>query len=118
MGFCRTVPLSCDFEFEAHLYVCYEEDPPTTWNKSKLSEFLTACSAIIFSILPAVSKVCKLESDLSKIPKAVFKKCENSNGLEYYDVHYDLVLTPLSASLMFELEFNSLPYGTVRSSYY
>lgn len=67
--------------------------------------------------IPAVSKLCELEADLSRIPKELFEKRRNSKGKEYYKINYQLVLTPKSASLLFDLEFNGMPYGTVRSRY-
>ena len=65
----------------------------------------------------AVSKLCCFEADLSKIPKELFEKHQNSKGEEYYKIVFQLVLTPQSASLLFELEFNGISYGTVRSRY-
>ena len=65
----------------------------------------------------AMSKLCELEADLSRIPKELFEKCRNSKGKEYYKINYQLVLTPKSASLLFDLEFNGMSYGTVRSRY-
>lgn len=65
----------------------------------------------------AVSQLCALETDLSRIPKELFEKHQNSNGKEFYRVNYQLVLTPKSASLLFDLEFNGISYGTVRSRY-
>lgn len=64
-----------------------------------------------------MSPLCELETDLSKIPKALFEKHRNSKGKEYYKINYQLVLTPKSASLLFDLEFNGISYGTVRSRY-
>lgn len=67
--------------------------------------------------IPAVSKLCELEADLSRIPRELFEKCRNSKGKEYYKINYQLLLTPKSASLLFDLEFNGMSYGTVRSRY-
>ncbi|KAL4789568.1 actin-like ATPase domain-containing protein [Aspergillus venezuelensis] len=50
----------------------------------------------------------------------VYNKKKNktiSKGVGYYEVSYDLVMTPTSASLLFELEFNGVPYGCVRTKY-
>lgn len=67
--------------------------------------------------VPAVSKLCDLETDLSRVPRELFEKHQNSNGKVYYKISYQLVLTPMSASLLFDFEFNGLSYGTVRSRY-
>ncbi|PWY95394.1 actin-like ATPase domain-containing protein [Aspergillus sclerotioniger CBS 115572] len=61
--------------------------------------------------------LCSLEADLSKIPRELFEKLSNSKGVEYFKINFDLVLIPTSASLLFELEFNGVPYGSVRSKY-
>ncbi|OJK00196.1 hypothetical protein ASPACDRAFT_51993 [Aspergillus aculeatus ATCC 16872] len=62
-------------------------------------------------------RLCTVEADLSRIPRELFVKKCNSKGVEYYEVHYDLVMIPTSASLLFELEFNRVRYGSVRSKY-
>ncbi|PYH98153.1 actin-like ATPase domain-containing protein [Aspergillus ellipticus CBS 707.79] len=62
-------------------------------------------------------RLCSLEADLSKIPQELFRKERNSQGVEYFEIHFDLVMIPTSASLLFELEFNGVPYGSVRSKY-
>ncbi|CAG7939634.1 unnamed protein product [Penicillium olsonii] len=63
------------------------------------------------------AKLCELEADLSKIPVALFDKKKNSKGQTYYRVAFELVLIPSSATLVFELQFNGISYGMVRSRY-
>ncbi|CAG7936151.1 unnamed protein product [Penicillium nalgiovense] len=65
----------------------------------------------------SITKLCELEADLSRIPKELFTKKINSRGNQFYHVNYDLVLTPTSASLLFDLQFNGVSYGSVRSRY-
>ncbi|OQE25757.1 hypothetical protein PENFLA_c008G01281 [Penicillium flavigenum] len=65
----------------------------------------------------SVTKLCELEANLSRIPKELFTKKTNSRGKQFYHVSYDLVLTPTSASLLFDLQFNGVSYGSVRSRY-
>ncbi|KOS38019.1 hypothetical protein ACN38_g11178 [Penicillium nordicum] len=65
----------------------------------------------------SVAELCELETDLSRIPKELFEKKRNSKGQQFYHVSYDLVLTPTSASLLFDLQFNGVSYGSVRSRY-
>lgn len=55
-------------------------------------------------------KLCTLESDLNKIPRRLFRKCRNSKGVEYFKIPYNLVMTPTSASLIFELEFQGVSW--------
>ncbi|PYI00230.1 actin-like ATPase domain-containing protein [Aspergillus sclerotiicarbonarius CBS 121057] len=62
-------------------------------------------------------QLCSLEADLRRIPRGLFKKRRNSQGVEYFKIHFELVLIPTSASLLFELEFNGVSYGSVRSKY-
>ncbi|KAJ5179081.1 hypothetical protein N7492_002291 [Penicillium capsulatum] len=64
-----------------------------------------------------VSRLCELEADLSKIPKELFELRRNSKGVLYYKVKFVVAMTPTSASLLFDLEFNGISYGTVRSNY-
>ncbi|PYI07367.1 actin-like ATPase domain-containing protein [Aspergillus sclerotiicarbonarius CBS 121057] len=61
--------------------------------------------------------VCTLKSDLRAIPTSLFVKKTNSKGKKYYTVNYDLVMTPLSGSIKFELEFNGASYGQIEATY-
>ncbi|CAI7612588.1 unnamed protein product [Penicillium bialowiezense] len=65
----------------------------------------------------SVSDLCEVEADLSKIPFALFEKKRNSKGVTYYRIDFSLILVPSSASLIFELHFNGISYGMVRSRY-
>jgi hypothetical protein len=42
---------------------------------------------------------------------------QDSQGVQYYKLVYEMVLTPTSASLLFELQLNGIPYGSMRSRY-
>ncbi|KAH1353396.1 hypothetical protein KXW65_003042 [Aspergillus fumigatus] len=64
-----------------------------------------------------ILQLCVLEYDLSQIPQQLFERKRNSKGVDYFVVPYKLVMTPTSASLLFELEFEGLSYGSVRSKY-
>ncbi|KAJ5483837.1 hypothetical protein N7539_006037 [Penicillium diatomitis] len=102
LTFYRTVGFGAairkSYRFEDELKFCLAEDAPRYCNSR-------------------VSTLCRLESDLSRIPKELFEIRENSKGIKYYYIEYELKLTPQLASLLFELEFNGVSYGTVRSKY-
>ncbi|KAJ6050332.1 hypothetical protein N7499_010276 [Penicillium canescens] len=68
-------------------------------------------------ISQGVAVLCRLEADLSRVPRELFQKHTNSKGVDYYRICFDLVLTPTSASLLFDLQFNGVSYGSVRSRY-
>ncbi|KAJ5824733.1 Heat shock protein 70 family [Penicillium robsamsonii] len=65
----------------------------------------------------SITKLCELQADLSRIPKELFPKKVNSRGTQFYYVDFDLVLTPASASLSFDLQFNGVSYGSVKFVY-
>ncbi|KAJ6115348.1 hypothetical protein N7486_001126 [Penicillium sp. IBT 16267x] len=94
----RSVPDNRPFVFTDHLWFSLEKDAPKDSHSG-------------------VSKLCELTSDLSEIPKELFTGHVNSEGLKYYRVNFSLVLTPTSASLLFDLQFNGMSYGTVRARY-
>ncbi|KAJ5099054.1 hypothetical protein N7532_006055 [Penicillium argentinense] len=98
MSWYRAVPLHHSFVFKDHLWFCVSEDAPARCGDN-------------------TSMLCDLLADLSNVPKEVFDLCTNSKGEAYYRVDYDLVLTPLSASLLLDLQINSVSYGTVRARY-
>ncbi|KAJ0426171.1 actin-like ATPase domain-containing protein [Aspergillus carlsbadensis] len=101
-------PVRMDF----YRAVTVEETPNLTfWIK------LYVCNADIPPGIFTQSKVCQLKADLDNIPRDLFKKRSNSKGVEYWEVWYTLVMTPTSASLLFELEFNGVSYGSVMAKY-
>ncbi|KAL4742706.1 actin-like ATPase domain-containing protein [Aspergillus similis] len=75
------------FVFEDVLLFCNDEVAPDVANQR-------------------VRDLCKLETDLHKIPQELFQRKRNSKGVEYFVIPYVLSMTPTSASLLFELEFN------------
>lgn len=58
-----------------------------------------------------------MEYDLNAVPTKLFSKKKNSKGIEYYTIDVVVQLTPTSASLLFEMEFNGVSYGSVRAKY-
>ncbi|KAB8252614.1 hypothetical protein BDV35DRAFT_375885 [Aspergillus flavus] len=62
-------------------------------------------------------RLCTLHSHLGKIPRKLFERKRNSRGVEYFKIPFKLVMIPTSASLLFELEFERVQYGCVRSKY-
>ena len=61
--------------------------------------------------------LCQLEADLCQIPVKLFELKKNSQGVKYWKIPFTITMTPTSASLIFELEFNRVSYGSVRSKY-
>ncbi|GIJ83087.1 hypothetical protein Asppvi_001605 [Aspergillus pseudoviridinutans] len=64
-----------------------------------------------------VFKVCTLEANLSAIPRNFFSSGTNSVGQSYYTIPYQIAMTPTSASILFNLEFNGVSYGSVQAKY-
>lgn len=64
-----------------------------------------------------MTKLCTLDVDLSAIPRNLFKKRTNSQGVSYYEMDYVLVLIPTSACINFQLEFKGVSYGSVDAQY-
>ncbi|GIJ99522.1 hypothetical protein Aspvir_001655 [Aspergillus viridinutans] len=64
-----------------------------------------------------VFEVCTLEANLSAIPRKLFRSRTNSLGQGYYKIPYDIAMTPASASILFNLEFNGVSYGSVQAKY-
>ncbi|KAJ5977810.1 hypothetical protein N7501_001152 [Penicillium viridicatum] len=98
MDFYRVIGVGESFVFQSKLRFCQKATPPAENDSS-------------------VAKLCVLETDLGRIPKELFEKKRNSKGKQFYQVNYQLVLTPTSASLLFDLQFNGVSYGSVRSRY-
>ncbi|KAL4919228.1 hypothetical protein BDW62DRAFT_209940 [Aspergillus aurantiobrunneus] len=87
-----------DLIFHTDLEFCNEEQAPDVKNKK-------------------IMALCELEADLRQIPNELFERKTNSKGVEYFRIFFVLTMIPTSASLLFELEFNGVSYGSVRSRY-
>ncbi|OJJ07215.1 hypothetical protein ASPVEDRAFT_876971 [Aspergillus versicolor CBS 583.65] len=84
--------------FRSSLLFCNDEDAPDVLDRR-------------------VMHLCLVEADLRQIPQTLFERKKNSKGVEYFNIPFTLSITPTSASLIFELEFNGVSYGSVRSKY-
>ncbi|CEL07319.1 hypothetical protein ASPCAL10479 [Aspergillus calidoustus] len=100
MDFYRAVRVSKrpDLTFRQFLYFCNDDEAPSMDNER-------------------VIKSCQLEADLHDIPRELFQKKTNSKGDEYWEIPFTLTMTPCSACLLFELEFNGVSYGSVTTKY-
>ncbi|KAF9883002.1 hypothetical protein FE257_004342 [Aspergillus nanangensis] len=100
MGFYHTVQAihAHELHFLEDLQFCNDENAPNAMNSK-------------------VMRLCSLEADLSKVPRKLFEQKTNSQGVQYFKIPFKLVMTPTSASLLFELEFNGVSYGSVRTKY-
>ncbi|KAJ5365517.1 hypothetical protein N7517_008403 [Penicillium concentricum] len=98
MTFYHVVDIDSHMVFNEQLKFCQEATAPKVMNSS-------------------VVQLCELQADLSRVPKGLFTKKTNSSGVQFYHITFDLVLTPASASLLFDLQFNGVSYGSVKSQY-
>ncbi|KAE8314628.1 hypothetical protein BDV41DRAFT_575587 [Aspergillus transmontanensis] len=87
-----------DIRNSINLMVCYSDTAP-----DKVTE--------------DVFKLCTIEFGLNGIPPVLFKTKKNSKGVEYYRIEIVARLTPTSASLLFEMEFEGVPYGSITAKY-
>lgn len=58
-----------------------------------------------------------MSADLRSIPVELFEKRANSKGKEYYVVKYEILMTPKSASILYELTRDGKSYGAVYARY-
>ncbi|KAE8332614.1 hypothetical protein BDV39DRAFT_189219 [Aspergillus sergii] len=87
-----------DLSYSVDLHICNDTHAPEVKNNRTM-------------------RLCTLHSHLGKIPRKLFERKRNSRGVEYFKIPFKLVMIPTSASLLFELEFEGVPYGCVRSKY-
>ncbi|KAF4442543.1 hypothetical protein F53441_11704 [Fusarium austroafricanum] len=60
---------------------------------------------------------CTLQADLRDVDRALFKQKIGIDGLTYYEVHYDLVVSTQAANMKFWLEFQGKEAGSVNAEY-
>lgn len=64
------------------------------------------------------TKNCRLKSDLSSIPKELFKRMKQEPyGGEYWELHYKLLVSIESGPMVFSLEIGGKEYGQVLADY-
>ncbi|KAB8209828.1 hypothetical protein BDV34DRAFT_221331 [Aspergillus parasiticus] len=90
--------VNTDIRNSLDLMVCYSDTAPD-------------------NVTEDVFKLCTIEFDLNGIPPVLFKTKNNSKGVEYYRIEIVARLTPTSASLLFEMEFEGVPYGSITGKY-
>lgn len=99
---------------QTSLYHCNDAEAPKVRNNSESAPF---CLFFLSYTITGTRTLCTMEVDLRKIPRRLFRKRSNSKGVEFYMISHTLSLTPTSTSLIFELEFEGISYGTVRADY-
>lgn len=60
---------------------------------------------------------CKLTADLTGVSESHFQHKVGPNGVPYFDIHYDLVITMKTAIMKFSLEIEGEEMGCVQASY-
>jgi hypothetical protein len=98
------------------LYICKLDEAPDHFTEGRMESYtslLIVCSLCTIDVF----EVCTLEADLSAIPKYLFRCRTNSLEQEFYEVIYQIAMTPTSASILFNLEFNGVSYGSVQAKY-
>ncbi|RAL01421.1 Hsp70 family protein [Aspergillus ibericus CBS 121593] len=98
MTFERVLPYGREPIFYDRLYLCGNYEAPERLNDETVW-------------------VCEMKSDLRGIPTSLFLQRINSKGEQYYSIQHDLIMTPLSGTIKFELEFNGASYGQVETTY-
>ncbi|EPS45261.1 hypothetical protein H072_725 [Dactylellina haptotyla CBS 200.50] len=76
---------------------------------------LIACDADTApdSMKKGLINVCTLTTDLNAVPKSLFTRLTTSKGIEFDNLDFTLDMTIDSASLIFELKVDGVPYGKV-----
>lgn len=65
-----------------------------------------------------VTKNCILKSDLSTVPKHLFKKkTQPLNGQEYWELNYKLLISIDAVPMVFSLQIGGKEYGQVGADY-
>lgn len=65
----------------------------------------------------ALGEACTINSDLSMIPRNLFRKKIGLDQEPYYHISYNLVVTIKSGDVQFELEFRGKNYGKAKAKY-
>lgn len=63
------------------------------------------------------NEVCKLEADLSQVPKHKYEKGFTSEGATFYQLNFFLDMVVESATLSFTLRVGNKTYGSVKADF-
>ena len=85
-----------------------ESDMPTTP--------MSCVGGLILSI-ESVTKLVKVEADLSRIPASKIPQTKGADGKTYYTIDYAIQITYMSASTSYELIYGGVNYGQVTSEH-
>lgn len=98
----------------------YSLEDDYTPSKLIFTESLYECSldqAVKYPKKGVTSRNCRLTADLTSVSKHHFQKLTALDGMPYYDVHYDLVISTKTAIMKFSLEVDGKEMGSVEASY-
>ena len=84
------------------LILCHTNDAP--------KEFSSAAGS-------STKVICKLVTNLSTVPKHLWKSKKNSKGRRYQELHYELGMQIESGGLRFDLRVDDVVYGKVTTSF-
>jgi len=100
-------------------FISFNANP--TYDELQIKSELLECApdkALIHPKEGVVTKNCTLTTDLSKVPKDLFKKKKrSSDGEEYWQLHFKLLVTIQSGPMVFSLEAGGKEYGQVGAEY-
>ncbi|KAI1143759.1 actin-like ATPase domain-containing protein [Hypoxylon sp. FL0543] len=60
---------------------------------------------------------CTLTTDLSRVDKSLFKTRRGADGITYYQVQFDLVISTTTANMKFSFEIGGKEMGSVEATY-
>ncbi|CAZ85793.1 unnamed protein product [Tuber melanosporum] len=80
--------------------------------------FVSIKSPIILTLPADVNPVCTLEVDPNVIPREKFKRKIGINGLPYFKLNFDLLMSIQSASILFEFDVDGTIYRDVKAFYH
>lgn len=80
---------------------------------------LKQCESIIAPVYPdsSIKTNCTMKVDLTGVDRTKFKPRMGISGKQYWDIHYDLVVTIMPAVMKFSLEIKGKEMGSVVAKY-
>ena len=64
-----------------------------------------------------MTKLVKVEADLSRIPTRLIKQTMGADGVLYYRIDFEIEITHFSAYTKYELIYQGVNYGSVAAEY-
>lgn len=96
----------------------YEDPiPEYTCDSIIISDAAVASQEFDWSLVPEMRVLCRLNANLSKVPRSLYRDHINSRGIRYRSLEYEIGMTVKSGCIIWDLRVNGVVHGEVQADF-